>query len=161
MSHILSISCPNCGEKLEIPQNTDRVVCSQCGHGYPLDPAASRQAIQRLELEIITQQKLLDEVISTERYKKSWFYHIALIFSVVFSICSWWAWSSYEVVIWIVFFITGLLIAIVSATAVRQQSREIKDHKLMIEDRLQPYQAALNRKQKEMEFYRIILNSTM
>ncbi|MCE5209713.1 MAG: hypothetical protein LLG42_15580 [Chloroflexi bacterium] len=157
MTDFVSLTCPNCGEKLQMPNDVDRFVCGHCGTEQLVDKTASELAIKKLEQEITNLSEIIQETTSREGYKKNIFYVILLVISALFTLASLWAWFQYEVIIWMVFLITGILVFIMSTVAVRQQSKEFLEQNMKLKESLQPYQAALERKQKELNYHKAVV----
>ena len=171
MTFIVNLDCPQCGQILELQANIDRMTCPHCKTEFfvkniegifslvPADPVASEQAMQKLKQEIADLSKIILETKIHEGYKKNIYYEISLVVSVLFSLSSFWAWRQYAVTIWIVFFVAGILIAIISIIAVRLQSMEYKEQTRKLEEMINPYQVALERKQKELSCYEAVTNA--
>jgi hypothetical protein len=65
MSNLITLTCPSCGGRLEVTNNTERYVCAHCGNAHIVDPGVradslakevdalkNESALRRLESEI-------------------------------------------------------------------------------------------------------------
>lgn len=112
---------------------------------------ADAQTAGRLEKEILDLQQVIDQAIREDGYKKHFFYPVALVICVIFTVASLAAFIAYDVVIWAVFTFVGIFVSIASAAAVRLQAKEFKEQSARLEEMIRPYRTALARKQSELE----------
>jgi uncharacterized membrane protein len=112
-------------------------------------------AVEKLEKEIRALQVEIEQTMRVDGYKRRLFYPLALVISVLFTLASLWAWYAYDVVIWAVFVVVGVLVSIAAATAVRMQEREYREQTKRLEEMIRPYRAALERKEKELSALRV------
>jgi DNA-directed RNA polymerase subunit RPC12/RpoP len=61
MSNLITLTCPSCGGRLEITNNTERYVCAHCGNSHIVDPI--RQIVQlKAQLKALTTEKDIQRV---------------------------------------------------------------------------------------------------
>lgn len=52
MSNLITLTCPSCGGRLEITNNTERYVCVHCGNAHLIDPSERVDSLMN-EVEIL------------------------------------------------------------------------------------------------------------
>jgi DNA repair exonuclease SbcCD ATPase subunit len=75
MSNLITLTCPSCGGRLEVTNNTERYVCAHCGNSHIVDPGVraeslasevealkNESAIRRLDSEIEDLEKRKQEL---------------------------------------------------------------------------------------------------
>jgi hypothetical protein len=61
MSNLITLTCPSCGGRLEVTNNTERYVCAHCGNAHIVDPI--RQTVQlKAQLKALTTEKDIQRV---------------------------------------------------------------------------------------------------
>jgi hypothetical protein len=52
MSNLIALTCPSCGGRLEVTNNTERYVCAQCGNSHIVDPGVRAESLAN-EVELL------------------------------------------------------------------------------------------------------------
>jgi hypothetical protein len=52
MSDLITLTCPSCGGRLEVTNNTERYVCAHCGNSHIVDPGVRAESLAK-EVEIL------------------------------------------------------------------------------------------------------------
>jgi predicted RNA-binding Zn-ribbon protein involved in translation (DUF1610 family) len=52
MSNLITLTCPSCGGRLEVTNNTERYVCVHCGNAHIVDPGVRAESLAR-EVEVL------------------------------------------------------------------------------------------------------------
>ncbi|HSD82778.1 MAG TPA: hypothetical protein VLG46_02910 [Anaerolineae bacterium] len=65
MSSLITLTCPSCGGRLEVTNNTERYVCAHCGNSHIVDPGERAESLAK-EVETLkdvsTILRLKDEI---------------------------------------------------------------------------------------------------
>jgi DNA-directed RNA polymerase subunit RPC12/RpoP len=47
MSNLITLTCPSCGGRLEVTNNTERYVCAHCGNEHLVDPGVRAESLAK------------------------------------------------------------------------------------------------------------------
>ncbi len=47
MSNLIALTCPSCGGRLEVTNNTERYVCAHCGNSHIVDPGERAESLAK------------------------------------------------------------------------------------------------------------------
>jgi hypothetical protein len=73
MSNLITLTCPSCGGRLEVTNNTERYVCAHCGNSHIVDPGVRAESLAgeveqvRLRMDI----RQVEEDLATLRERRA------------------------------------------------------------------------------------------
>jgi predicted RNA-binding Zn-ribbon protein involved in translation (DUF1610 family) len=73
MSNLITLTCPSCGGRLEVTNNTERYVCAHCGNSHIVDPSERAESLageveqMRLRMDI----RQMEENLKTLRERRA------------------------------------------------------------------------------------------
>jgi predicted RNA-binding Zn-ribbon protein involved in translation (DUF1610 family) len=73
MSNLITLTCPSCGGRLEVTNNTERYVCAHCGNSHIVDPGVRAESLakeveqMRLRMDI----RQVEEDLTTLRERQA------------------------------------------------------------------------------------------
>jgi predicted RNA-binding Zn-ribbon protein involved in translation (DUF1610 family) len=74
MSDLITLTCPSCGGRLEITNNTERYVCAHCGNAHIVDPGERAESLAN-EVELLKNEaairRLKSEIEELEKRKQT------------------------------------------------------------------------------------------
>jgi hypothetical protein len=73
MSNLIALTCPSCGGRLEVTNNTDRYVCAHCGNSHIVDPGVRAESLAKEvdELKSVSSILRLKDEIEVLEHKRS------------------------------------------------------------------------------------------
>jgi predicted RNA-binding Zn-ribbon protein involved in translation (DUF1610 family) len=58
MSNLITLTCPSCGGRLEVTNNTERYMCAHCGNSHIVDPGVRAESLAR-EVEVLKNESAI------------------------------------------------------------------------------------------------------
>jgi|WetSurMetagenome_2_1015567.scaffolds.fasta_scaffold598442_2 predicted RNA-binding Zn-ribbon protein involved in translation (DUF1610 family) len=73
MSNLIALTCPSCGGRLEIANNTERYVCAHCGNTHIVDPGERAESLAKEvdELKSVSSILRLKDEIEVLEHRRS------------------------------------------------------------------------------------------
>ncbi len=74
MSNLIALTCPSCGGRLEVTNDTERYVCAHCGNSHIVDPGVRTESLAR-EVDVLKNESALrrleSEIEELEKRKQT------------------------------------------------------------------------------------------
>ena len=73
MSNLITLTCPSCGGRLDVTNNTERYVCVHCGNAHIVDPGVRAESlakdVEQIRLKVDIRQ--VEEDLATLRERRA------------------------------------------------------------------------------------------
>jgi len=61
MSNLITLTCPSCGGRLEVTNNTERYVCAHCGNSHIVDPGVRAESLAK-EIDLLKYNEQIRQI---------------------------------------------------------------------------------------------------